>query len=324
MTKLISVSELVKSTWSVYRSKFKLFAGLMAAPFLVMAVGRILTSLDSSLVSLISALVGIVGLVLAFWSSASMVVVLRDRAGAISYKDAYRLSLSKLLPMLWVSILTMFIVGGGFFLLVIPGLVLMFWLLFATILVIAENERGMNAIIKSREYVRNYFWPIVGRYILMSVVFLVVYGVLTKIANWSDYVVLNSLLEAVVNILIVPIPAIYAYLVYESLKQVKSSVSIDPTKKQALRYLLVGLFGSIVAAVVMVLAVVFSLFAWGTMAGIMNNSLTNNPNLKMPDNLPTGLTAEQQKQLEEQMEAVKKMQEQLKSQMPANLSIPTE
>ncbi len=317
MAKLINLSDLFKNTWTIYREKFTLIVGLMALPFLLMAVGQMLLITGSRLLPSIINLVAGVGIL---WGVAGLLLFLRDRSQPLTIKDAYRLGWGKLLALVWVAILTTFIVGGGFALFVIPGIILAIWLVLAQMLVVIENEKGMMAIIKSREYVRDYFWPILGRYLGLFVAIFIAYIILTIITTIisslfsglgsSLGIILNSLLMAIVNILIAPVAVIYTYLVYENLKQVKEGVVVvDPAKKQKIWYLVVGLIGWLIIIVISVLVpIIMGLFISQLFNGLPAQS-TGGPAF-LPKNLPAGLTPEQQQQVQTQMETLKKLQDQ--------------
>jgi hypothetical protein len=236
----------------------------------------------------------------------------------------------------------MFITGGSFMLLVIPGIILTVWLTFAQVIVVLEGEKGLRAIVKSREYARNYFWPILGRLLVMAIVMTIVFMVLMALAGFiasllgslgsSAFVLVLALLGAVINILVLPLGVIYAYLLYGSVKQVKGEVLVDPTKKQGLRYLLVGLAGWVLVVLVSIfflslLATLFAGLFFGQALGGLNLEAQkglSNVIPTAPIEVPAGLTAEQRAQMEVQLEAMKKLQEQLKAQMPAGIPAPTE
>ena len=330
MTKLISVSDLFKKTWTIYREKFVLVVGLLALPFLLMVLSQLLMLVKNGLVSVLASLMALVAGLGILLGIASLILALRDRVQKMTIKEAYRLGWTKKLwSVIWVGILSAFIVGGGYWLFLVPGIILTVWLIFAQVLVLVENEKGMKAIVKSREYTRGYFWPILGRYVLMAVVVTVVYavlmilaGLITRPLGGLNLAVLSSLLGAIISALITPLAVIYLYLVYENLKQVKGgSVVVTSAKKQKVWYLVVGLAGWIwlVMAWIFFASVLVALFG-GLFLGQALANLANQPPAMIPrggstfpSTLPAGLTAEQQQLLQTQMATLKKLQDQLKN-----------
>ena len=330
MTKLISVSVLFKKTWTIYREKFVLVVGLLALPFLLMVLSQLLMLVKNGLVSVLASLMALVAGLGILLGIASLILALRDRAQKMTIKEAYRLGWTKKLwSVIWVGILSAFIVGGGYWLFLVPGIILTVWLIFAQVLVLIENEKGMKAIVKSREYIRGYFWPILGRYVLMAIAVAVVYavlmvmaGLITRPLGGLNLAVLSSLLGAIISALITPLTVIYLYLVYENLKQVKGgSVVVTSAKKQKVWYLVVGLAGWIwlVMAWIFFTSMLVALFG-GLFLGQALTNLANQPPAMIPRGgstfpsiLPAGLTAEQQQLLQTQMETLKNLQDQLKN-----------
>lgn len=341
MTKLIGVGDLFKNTWKIYQEKFSLIAGLMVSPFLLIALNQILFQTGGGVVRTLGSIISLIASIGVLWAGAGVLMALSN-SQPLTIKEAYRLSWGKLISLVWVAVLVSFIVGGSFMLLVIPGIILIVWLVFAQVIVVLEGENGLHAIVKSREYVRGYFWPILGRFLVVAMTVIIAYAILMVLARFiasllgSPYslgsVIVFSLLVAIVNIIIFPFGAIYTYLMYGNLKQVKGQISIDPTKKQGLRYLLVGLVGWVFATIFMIffLSLLMTLLAglfFGQALGGLNLGTQEGFSKivpKAPINLPAGLTAEQQKQMQVQLEAMKKLQEQLKAQMPAGIPVPTE
>ena len=66
-----------------------------------------------------------------------------------------RYGLSRLLPLIWTSILMGLAVMGGLILLIIPGILFMFWFALATHVVVIEGISGAKALGRSRKLVRN-------------------------------------------------------------------------------------------------------------------------------------------------------------------------
>ncbi|MFA5023112.1 MAG: hypothetical protein WC385_00535 [Candidatus Paceibacterota bacterium] len=337
MPKLIGLGDLFKNTWVIYREKFVFIVVLMIVPFLLMAVNQILSITGNGLVLSLAAIIGLVAGIGVLWAGAGLFIYLRNRAQVITVKEAYRLGWGKLLALIWVAILTMFIIGGGFMLFVIPGIILTIWLLFAQMLVIVEDEKGLKAIVKSREYVKGYFWPVLGRYVVIVIVLMIAYLIFTAIAAMiaglfgglgsTTASVLMSLLGVIINVLIVPFAAICMFLIYESLKRAKGSVMVDPAKKQGVWYLVIGLIGWVFIVVIglfftaTIVSLLMGLFVGQALSGLAIPS-TAPGTLPTPTSLPAGLTAEQQQQLKTQMEALAKLQGQLKQMkgtLPANI-----
>ena len=311
MAKLISVNDLFKKTWTIYREKFSLLVGLLALPLLLMVVSQLLMLVENSLVSVLASLLALGAGVGILWGSASLILALRDRTQKLTIQEAYRLGWTKKLwALIWVAILSTFIIGGGYWLFIIPGIILTVWLIFAQILVLVEDEKGMKAIVKSREYTRGYFWPILGRYVLITIGIMAVYvvlmflvGLIIRHLGGLSYAIISSLLGVAIGALVAPLAIVSLYLVYENLKQVKGgSVVVPSAKKQKVWYLVIGLIGWVwlVMAWILFASMLVALFGGFFLGQVLNNMSNQTPAMMpnemspFPSTLPAGLTAEQQ------------------------------
>lgn len=339
MTKLISVSDLFKKTWVIYKEKFSIFFGVMAVPAILMILLSLVTTTIPNGLAVVFLLVvlRVLSWLVTVLASIGLLFVLSDRGRTFSLSDIYRSGLGKFLSFIWLIILS-FIIGGSVFLLIVPGVILMVWLSFSQVLVVAENEKGMSAIIKSREYVRGYFWPVLGRFIVVSIAVMILYMIISAIIGAVVVLVggqttvlgnvIFSLLAAIIYVLATPFIATYGYLLYENLKETKGVVVVDPAKKQTLRYLAAGIAGWVVfiALIVLSFSLIFSpmlsdLFLVQALGGL-NPQAAAGLNASTTSSLPASLTSEQQQQLQTQMEAVKKLQDQI-NQMKIDLPVNT-
>lgn len=77
-----------------------------------------------------------------------------------------RFALKKVLPLLWVGILTMIVVIAGFILLIIPGIYIAVALMVVVPVLMMEDIRGLKALRRSRDLVKGRWWPTFGLVIL--------------------------------------------------------------------------------------------------------------------------------------------------------------
>lgn len=148
-------------------------------------------------------------------------------------------SRSKVLGFLWLGILFGIILTGAYFLFLIPGIIFTIWFFFAVFILIAEDVRGMNALLKSKEYVRGQWWGVFGRLFLVWFLSLLV-----------------SLIPMIGQILFLfvmaPFAAIYSVLLYEELKASKPAMTFSPTSKAKATILATGLVGFCVPIILFV------------------------------------------------------------------------
>lgn len=79
------------------------------------------------------------------------------------------------LSIYWLIILEMFAIYTGLLALIIPVFIIGTWLAFA-IFAWQSKQSGIVSMIKSRDYVRGYFWPVLGRLFIASLAFFLVLG----------------------------------------------------------------------------------------------------------------------------------------------------
>ncbi len=143
-------------------------------------------------------------------------------------------------PVLWVVLLQMLILLGGFFLLVIPMFIFAVWFGLAQMHVIFDNKRGLEALGMSRDFVRGRFWLCASYLILGPLIILLIYSVFLSvlIALLSAIQGVNPIdtlsgtpplwmevLESIGEVLLLPLMTIYATRVYLELKRSKSETA---------------------------------------------------------------------------------------------------
>ena len=122
-------------------------------------------------------------------------------------------------PLVVAGILAGIAIAIGLVLLIVPGLFLLtIWAVLAPVIVI-ERREVMNAFGRSRELVRGNGWQVFGVIVVLFLLQLVVTGAIQAIANSvSDTVVGYSLADLVVRLLVAPLSALAAAVLYFELK----------------------------------------------------------------------------------------------------------
>jgi len=219
--KLISIGDLFKKSFDFYKGKLYLIMTLALIPF----VNFVVISLLNELMGVLSDKVFIAGvgvftflfilfaLIINLWVQITFFYLIKERNSVTDAKNLLKFSWPKIVPYAWVLFLMGIITIAGFILLIIPGIILSIWFSFALYLFVFEDVRGMEALKKSKELVKGYWWPVFGRLFL--------FGFLGALI--SSVPVIGDL----VNIfLMMPLGVIYAYFIYENLKTVKAQPSI--------------------------------------------------------------------------------------------------
>jgi hypothetical protein len=256
---------LLQESWEIYKRRWKSYWGAAIYTFLMLMgtylvlglafgatvlLGMTVLKENMPVLVLFGALLLLPALLLIIyvgtWAQLAMQHVIAFSDQNMRAWESFQKSRSKVWPFMWLGFLSSVIVGGAFLLFIIPGILFVIWFSLATYIFIVEGITGMPALLKSREYVRNYWWAVFGRHLaigLISFIFSLFIaflpGVIDNMAEGSGVVV--NILLTIANIVIAPIFAFYPYLMYKYLKSIKGEVKIDESAKS--KYLLVGILG---------------------------------------------------------------------------------
>jgi zinc-ribbon domain len=232
---LRSIEDLFAASWDSYKRRLPTLIGLLllaALPFLALAGALAMVKLvfgDFGLVIPLVAGIALAGiaaiLLISCWSGAAFTCAVADER--LSLREALEQSWPRIGSFIWISILTGFIIQGGFWLFFIPGVIFSVWFFFAQFVFFAEGERGMNALLKSKEYIRGDFADVFVRLFILLIIWSVVtaipgFGVLLALFFW-------------------PFAMIFACHIYRELREIKGDVSIPDSGKWP--WLVTGLMG---------------------------------------------------------------------------------
>lgn len=296
MTKLITLTDLSQKTWSLYQKKFSTLIGLLLIPFVLFLISPLLYQSANFFYFPLALILFALGFFMALWTGTAAIVVLVER-GKITIKESLARSWSKVWPLFWVGVTIGFVAGGGLFLFLIPGIILSVYFIFAKIIVVTEGDKGMRALVRSREYVRGYFWPVFGRYLAIVAVVFIAYLVLGFSASWLGdlFTSLSSpeigsavllITQALINIFVSTLALTAVYVLYDNVRRVRGESDSLPVKKQSFWYLVIGLAGWIFLLMMIALALVVLVSAvGGYVLGAFVSDIFNNSALMSTTNI---------------------------------------
>lgn len=158
----------------------------------------------------------------------------------ISVKEAFRKTNGRVFAYWGVMILTFVGVLGASLIFLIPGIILGIFLIFSGLIYVKENEKGMKALVLSREYIRGHFWGVVGRLTVFSLLlsaFNLLVGSLYVIPGAGP--IMAVMLRLFIGLVLPAFSAIYYYLIYKNLKAIRSSLK-EEDRKQSKTFLTVA------------------------------------------------------------------------------------
>lgn len=252
---LPGASKLLGWAFSFYKQHLSLIVGISAIPFLFSLVQVLMgKSLSTGPIFILA----IITFFISFLSRLALFDAVAEEGQTIG--GAYKKSLQMFFPFIWVSGLVTLATLGGFFLFIIPGILLSIWLSLSLYVLFAENRRGTSALVTSWHYVKGYWGAIFWRGLFLGIIILLVSlalafltsgpTILTALKSGVEPEVslLGQLLSLVFNnFLILPLSIIYSYGIYKSLKEIKTSVPLESDEQKIKRnitiFSVIGIIG---------------------------------------------------------------------------------
>jgi len=243
---LAGIGDLLGRTWQIYKERmWTLMAVGVAAvllPILSLAVSLGLGYVVwqampdfKAVILVVSMLLALVGAVwLGNWGMSAFLTAVAD--GECGIKEAFRQARPKILAHVWLGVLSGLIVTGAHLLLVIPGVIFAVWFFFAPFVFIDEDVRGMDALLKSKAYVR-------GRW----------FGVCVRlVAIWFVSVLVASIPIAgqLLALFLIPFSFIYTFLLYKDLKALVGNMAFEPATRAKIGVLATGTVGYVLPVVI--------------------------------------------------------------------------
>jgi hypothetical protein len=249
---------LFKAAWRTYEELFEVLIGIIAGPALSLVVGISIRH-AGVIGALLGALLVVVGIIAFIPASVALVLVIAKKT--VGVKESYKRAMPLFWPVLWLGLLVFVVTMGGFFMFIVPGIMLGVWLLFSNFALVLEGKRGMRAMSRSREYVRGYWWPIFGRYLLLSIIIVGVSVVLHVIIADIGGRTIGDIENYLFSFMLAPLQMAFLYELYKNILRVKPAVAEDTSVPTANRGFLIasGIVGIVAPIVIFALVVVASL-----------------------------------------------------------------
>lgn len=163
-----------------------------------------------------------------FLVTPSLIFAIKEDIGVV---EAYKKGLKVVTSYFWISILLFLLISGGFLLFIIPGILFLIWFSLADFVLIFEEKKGMDAILRSKFLVLGNFLTVVWRGLALTPI-IIPYILLFELQRdgiigvWTYYIIIGAL-----SLFIAPFTSIYGVLNYKNLKEVKGNI---PYKKPSI------------------------------------------------------------------------------------------
>lgn len=194
------------------------------------------------------------------WGQTALLYAIKDSQEKIRIIESYRKGWRKIFSYWWIVFLAGLITTGGFVLLVIPGVIFAIWFSLAVFILIAEDLRGMNALLKSREYVKGKWISVFWRFFFIGALYAIIVLVPNFIFNdfifnFFEVPFASNISGFIIGLFLTPLVTIYGFLVYSNLKAVKGEVVFASTRGKKTTFFLIGIVGNLIIP-----AIIFSIF----------------------------------------------------------------
>jgi hypothetical protein len=247
---LPSVLEILHASVRMYRQHAALFLGYASwlfVPILLM-IGLELFPYDPVAKEVSLILISFVEFFLSLWIG---IVLIRITSILVIKKSPNADKIAKesgriVFPLLFVALIQMLIIGGGFLLLIIPGILFLVWYSFAQFAVILEGKRGLDALTWSKQIVEGHFWRVLwklfGGPLILALIYSVLIGViislismaidydLTAFTATSDVPLWMTVIDATAQVFLLPLYLIYTTHVYKLFLALKRAETHKPAK----------------------------------------------------------------------------------------------
>jgi len=261
--------------WTIYKQRLGTFLGVMVIPMLVsimvsaILIGGGLLSISLLLSKFTAGGIGllILSAILFFviifisqvWGQIALLYAVKDSQERIGVVESYRRGWHKIFSYWWVSLLVGFITLGGFFLLIVPGIIFAVWFSLAAFVLIAEDLKGMSALLKSREYVKGKWGSVFWRFFFIGVISFIISLVPILIFSFLKIPFGEEISRFVIGLFLTPLTMTYAFLVYSNLKAIKGEVVFVPTRGKKATFIIIGILGILIIPAIFFSTVFLSL-----------------------------------------------------------------
>lgn len=232
ISKLPGLLALLKQSLQIYKDRFSTFFGISAILIIIYifsVLGVAVAEIDSAWTGLVVSLFLLAAIFfLAIWMQGALFYAAKDKDENIGIKEAYLRAWRKITTFALVEVVASFIIIGGLFLLIVPGVIFMVWFSLATAIVAAEDLKGLEALSKSKEYVRGKWLQIA---LHLSFLFFIIVSAFFAVSLLFVYVLQNeiaiNIASLIMQILILPFAIIYLFELYKNVK-VEHSKTLEP------------------------------------------------------------------------------------------------
>lgn len=249
---LMSTVELFKRAWKVFSENFVILATILLMSVLAFAVcfafglfsivivGRISFVLMAILIAIMVA----VYLGISIWVSLAFIWRLKERENKPTFKECFEKTSHLLIPSLWLQALCLFFTTGGLLFFVIPGIVFSVWFMFSQFILVVEDKRGLDALIRNRDLFKGYGIDVLKYLLILSGITIIPVFLVNLLTQGILFESFAQGMSSLSSIFFSVFSNIFFFLFFENLREVKKDEEIEePSKKRKAKYVAVASLG---------------------------------------------------------------------------------
>ncbi len=224
MNAKLDVARVFERIFEIYRDQFTLLIPAALVVFVPVAIiSGLVYAGDTGILGAL--IVAAIGTIATYWFQGMVVEAARDILDGRrdhTVGSLVRAAVPVIGPLVVAGILAGIAIGIGLLLLIVPGLFLLtIWAVLAPVIVI-ERKDAMSSFGRSRELVRGHGWQVFGVIVILFLLQFLVTGVIQALANSvADSVVGYSLADLIVRLLVAPLSALAAAVLFFELKNLR-------------------------------------------------------------------------------------------------------
>lgn len=248
-TGLTEIGGLFRNSWEIYKRRFAVLIALyffsllafLAVIALFGGAGFLLSLVFSSSKGPLIAIMVFTGVTAGMaaicWGLAAVVCAVADEG--IGFKEALVHGWQRTAAFIWFFSIAGFIITGGFLLFIIPGVIFLVWFAFGQFILVNNNEHGMNALLKSKAYVKGHWFDVFLRLFVVWIV--------------SAFLGILPFIGPFLTIAFMPFMMIFVNLIYEDLKAIKGDIAYSSSSGEKFKWIGAGTLGYIVLPVILII-----------------------------------------------------------------------
>jgi hypothetical protein len=256
---LHSIGSLFRDSWDLYKERWQVLVEIVLLPTLIVVLGYVLFYLGFPF-SILGGLIVFIGYIIFVFSMLPLIFSLHHTAGVDA---SYKATIGWFWAFVWVTILELLAVMGASIMLIVPGIWLGVALMLMIYVFVIEHRRGIDALRQSKDYIKGYWWAVLGRVLLLGLIFLAA----TIIIEIPVMIIAGNaariLVTMVLTLFFVPFSMIYQYVIFENLRALKPELADAQTKKGTgfiKTSAVVGIVVPVLAVCALIVAMGFGMF----------------------------------------------------------------